>query len=70
MLADVDPSETTRAEKWQKMGRAQNTVKKRGFLAGPRGRRQGARPLSPTERRETAVRLCHGQGPDGKTPWQ
>ena len=31
MLADVDPSETTRAEKWQKMGRAQNTVKRGGF---------------------------------------
>ena len=41
----------------EKMGRAQNTVKRREFLATRGctrvGRRQGARPLSPTERRET-----------------
>ena len=37
--------------------------KTRGFLAGPRGRRQGARPLSPTERRETPSAMPRPGGP-------
>ena len=45
MLAHVDPSSATNSEKWEKMGTAKNTVKRRGFG----GRR---RPLSPSERRE------------------
>ena len=64
------PIRNHKSRKMAKNGKSTKHRKTRGFLAGPRGRRQGARPLSPTERRETAVRLCHGQGPDGKTPWQ
>ena len=46
-----------------KTGRAQNTVKKWGFLATRGGRRQGARPLSPTERRETPSARTRPGGP-------
>ena len=42
MLAHVGPSSAIRSEKWQKMGRAQNTVKRGGFwqyrVVGGRGR--------------------------------
>ena len=59
MLAHVGPSWATRAEKLEKMGAAKNTVK-HGFLEVPGGRRQGAQPLSPSERRES-LRQGHGQ---------
>ena len=62
MLTHLEPQE---AEKWQKKGRVQNTVKRGGFWPDRVGRRQGARPLSPTERRETALRQGHGQGAPG-----
>ena len=66
LLAQVDPSWATKAEKWEKMGRAQNTVKRGGFwwyAVGGVGRRQGARPLSPTERRETPSAMPRPGGP-------
>ena len=62
-MAHVDPSQTTRSEKGGKMRRAQNTVKRRGFWRGGRGRRQGARPLSPTERRELPYGNATARGP-------
>ena len=66
MLAHVDPSWATRAEKWQKMRRAQKHRKTRDFLAGGSGSPAGAAaPLSYGEER-TAVRLCHGQGAPGR----
>ena len=65
MLADVDPSETTRAEKWQKMGRAQNTVKRGSFWRPGWSPAGGAAPLSYGEER-TAVRQGHGQGAPGR----
>ena len=37
--------------------------KTRGFLALPGGRRQGRRPLSPTERRETPSAMPRPGGP-------
>ena len=49
-----------------KMGRAQNTVKREGFLARRSGSAAGgAAPLSYGEER-TAVRQCHGQGAPGR----
>ena len=63
MLAHVDPSWATRAEKWQKMRRAQNTVKRGTFWRGGVGRRQGRRPLSPTERREPPYGYATARGP-------
>ena len=62
MLAHVDPSWATRSEKWEKMRRAQN-CKTREFLATRGGRRQGARPLSPTERRELPYGNATARGP-------
>ena len=44
------------------MGRAQNTVKRGSFWRG-RGRRQGRRPLSPTERRELPYGNATARGP-------
>ena len=46
-----------------KTGRAQNTVNRRNFLALPGGQRQGAQPLSPTERRETPFGYATARGP-------
>ena len=45
------------------MQRAQNTVKRGSFWRGGVGRRQGARPLSPTERRETPSAMPRPGGP-------
>ena len=45
MLAHVGPSSAIRSEKWQKMGRAQNTVKRGGFW---RYRRVGGRGRGPS----------------------
>ena len=46
------------------MGRAQNTVKRGTFWPDRVGRRQGVRPLSPTERRETPSAMPRpGGGP-------
>ena len=69
MLAHVDPSWATCAMFAQKMLNVigqKNTVNYRGFCrqAHPtRGRRQGARPLSPTERRETPSAMPRPGGP-------
>ena len=66
MLAHVDPSWATSSEKWEKMRRAQNTVKRGSFwglFGGGGGRRQGRRPLSPTERRETPSAMPRPGGP-------
>ena len=41
-----------KSRKSVKNGKSTKHRKTRGFLAGPRGRRQGRRPLSPTESRE------------------
>ena len=45
------------------MRRAQNTVKRGTFWRYQVGRRQGARPLSPTERRETPSAMPRPGGP-------
>ena len=63
MLAHVDPSWATRSETWEKMGRAQNTVKRGTFWPDRVGRRQGVRPLSPTERRELPYGNATARGP-------
>ena len=65
MLADVDPSETTRAEKLQKMGRAQNTVKRGGFWPDRAVAGRGRGPFL-LRRGEKRLRLCHGQGAPGR----
>ena len=46
-----------------KNGKSTKHCKTQGFLAGGRGRRQGARPLSPTERRETPSARTRPGGP-------
>ena len=46
-----------------KNGKSTKHRKTRGFLAVPGGRRQGARPLSPTERRETPSARTRPGGP-------
>ena len=51
MLAQVDPSETTRSEKWEKMGWAQNTVKRDSFWRAKVSAAGGAAPLSYGEER-------------------
>ena len=65
LLAHVDPSWATRSEKWEKMGRAQNTVKRRGFwrhaVVGGRG---GCPSL--LRRGEKRLRQGHGQGAPGR----
>ena len=48
MLAHVDPSWATRSEKLEKMGRSQNTVKTREFLATRGGGVFGGRGCSPS----------------------
>ena len=63
MLAHVGPSWAIRSEKWQKMGRAQNTIKRGTFWPYRVGRRQGAQPLSPTERRELPYGKDTARGP-------
>ena len=65
MLAHVDPSWATSSEKWEKMGRAQNTVKRGTFWRGERSAAGAAAPLSYGEER-TAVRQGHGQGAPGR----
>ena len=59
MLTHLKPQEP---KKGKKIGRAQNTVKRGTFWRG-RGRRQGARPLSPTERRELPYFYATARGP-------
>ena len=49
--------------KMGKNGKSTKHRKTRDFLAGGRGRRQGARPLSPTERRETPSAMPRPGGP-------
>ena len=61
MLAHVDPSWATRAEKGPKTRRAQNTVKRGTFWRPGWSAAGGAAPLSYGEER-TAVRQGHGQG--------
>ena len=77
MLADLGPSGATRPEKRQKMGRAQNTVKRGTFWRPGVSPAGAAAPLSYGEER-TAVRQGHGQGAPGRnkglrplppTPW-
>ena len=65
MLAHVGPSGAIRSEKWQKVGRAQNTVKRGGFWRPGVSAAGGAAPLSYGEERN-AVRQCHGQGGPGR----
>ena len=65
MLAHVDPSWATRSEKWEKIGRAQNTVKCGGFWRPGVSAAGAAAPLSYGEER-TAVRQGHGQGAPGR----
>ena len=65
MLAHVDPSWATRSEKWEKVGRAQNTVKRGSFWRPGVSAAGAAAPLSYGEER-TAVRQGHGQGAPGR----
>ena len=65
MLAHVDPSRATRSEKWEKVGRAQNTVKRGTFWRAKVSPAGAAARLSYGEER-TAVRQCHGQGAPGR----
>ena len=62
----VGPSWATRSEKWQKVGRAQNTVKRGGFW---RHQVVGSRGCHPSllRRGENRLRLCHGQGAPGRS---
>ena len=65
MLAHVGPSGAIRSEKLQKVGRAQNTVKRGSFWRYRLscGRRGGPSLL---RRGENRLRQCHGQGPPGR----
>ena len=65
MLAHVDPSWATRSEKWEKMGRAQNTVKRDSFWRGGEVGGWGGGP-SLLRRGEKRLRQCHGQGAPGR----
>ena len=58
MLGHVD------RRKSRKVGQAKNTVKRGSFGRSAHGRRQGSKPLSPTERRE-CLRQGHGLGASG-----
>ena len=51
ILAHVDPSQTTRSEKWEKMGWAQNTVKRGSFWRAKVSPAGAAAPLSYGEER-------------------
>ena len=57
------PIRNHKSRKIAKNGKSTKYRKTRGFLAGPSGRRQGARPLSPTERRETPSAMPRPGGP-------
>ena len=59
MLTHLKPQDPKNGKKWEE----HKTRKTRGFLAGPRGRRQGVQPLSPTERRETPSAMPRPGGP-------
>ena len=48
MLTHLEPQEPKKCKKREE----HKTLTTQDFLAGPRGRRQGRRPLSPTERRD------------------
>ena len=61
IFAHVDPSWATSSEKWEKKGRAQNTVKRGSFWRGEWSAAGAAAPLSYGEERN-AVRLCHLAG--------
>ena len=77
-LAHVEPSRATRAEKLEKMGRAQNTVKRGGFWRPGVSAAGGAAPLSYGEERNAygnatargplaefkRLRATAGQGPN------
>ena len=68
MLAHVDPSWATCSHKWEKTGTAKNTVKHRGFWRHAvygGGRRQGWRPLSPSERKLPYGNATASSGPPG-----
>ena len=56
MLAHVDPSWATKAEKWENKRRAKNTVKRGGFW-------RGGPSLLRTERRETPTAMPRPGGP-------
>ena len=62
-LAPCWPILNHKIRKMEKMRRAQNTVKRDSFWRGGVGRRQGARPLSPTERRKTSSARTRPGGP-------
>ena len=57
------PTLSHKIQKRRKNGKSTKHRKTRGFLAGGRGRRQGRRPLSPTERRETPTAMPRPGGP-------
>ena len=64
--AYVGPCWPILSHKLRKMGKNGKSTKHRKtreFLATRRGRRQGARPLSPTERRETPSAMPRPGGP-------
>ena len=63
MLAHVDPSGATRAERWEKNWNSKKHSKTRDFLNGGGLRRQGVQPLSPTERRELPYGNATARGP-------
>ena len=65
MLAHVDPSWATGAEKGEKMRRAQNTVKRNCFWQLGVSAAGAAATLSYGEERN-AVRQGHGQGAPGR----
>ena len=56
---DLKPQDPKNGKKWEE----HKTRKTQGFLAGPRGRRQGVQPLSPTERREMPSAMPRPGGP-------
>ena len=60
MLTHLEPQAPKKAEK---NGRAKYPVKRRIFWRGGVGRRQGVRPLSPTERRELPYGKDTARGP-------
>ena len=62
MLAHVGPSGAIRSEKWQKVGRAQNTVKRGSFWRPGVSAAGGAAPLSYGEER-TAYGYATARGP-------
>ena len=62
MLAHVDPSWATRSEKWEKMGRAQNTVKRDCFWRPGVSAAGAAAPLSYGEERN-AFGYATARGP-------